>query len=356
MPLHHFQASLFFSTREDFADYCRKHVMRPDTEWTIVSTGVRGRGPVCKRQKRTRYVPRSPGDSHIPDRYDDRSAPDGRTRRSEEASLALDKADLSSLPIREALLHPAIDALFDCAKEELRRMDRKIRLLMGLLDEEIWRSGDQKTDRYRRLDNAIYLLDSGKRKTVLNSLCRGPSSAEVLSDMTLEMEGKNWTKVFENACKADRFLSCFARHDILSGITLAITDDGVSEGRSCFDPKERKIRTAKGDTKSLIHELGHAIEHFNPRIAERCREFLYSRTAGRKCFLLKDIYNDNRYDRSEVAIPDDFMEGYVGKLYLDGATEILSMGIEFLYDKPLPFLEQDEEHFRFIIAALRGLL
>lgn len=254
------------------------------------------------------------------------------------------------------MYHPAIGTLFDYTKNEILKIDPKIDFVSKLQDEALECPKKAENGRFYRINKALALLFRTQRKIVLNSLCRGPSSPEVLSDMTLEMEGKNWTKVFENACKADRFLSCFARSDILSRITLAITDDGVSEGRSCFDPKERKIRTAKGDTKSLIHELGHAIEHFNPRIAERCREFLYSRTAGRKCFLLKDIYNDNRYDRSEVAIPDDFMEGYVGKLYLDGATEILSMGIEFLYDKPLPFLEQDEEHFRFIIAALRGLL
>jgi hypothetical protein len=40
---------------------------------------------------------------------------------------------------------------------------------------------------------------------------------------------------------------------------------------------------------------------------------------------------------------------YMGRLYADQATEILTMGIERLMTDPREFLDNDPEYFRFIL-------
>ena len=47
---------------------------------------------------------------------------------------------------------------------------------------------------------------------------------------------------------------------------------------------------------------------------------------------------------------------YVGKDYGAGSTEIISMGLEKLYNDPAGFARQDPEYCAFIIGALNGSL
>jgi hypothetical protein len=37
------------------------------------------------------------------------------------------------------------------------------------------------------------------------------------------------------------------------------------------------------------------------------------------------------------------------------ATEVVSMGVEYLYADPAKFARDDPEHFRFIVNLLRGI-
>lgn len=43
----------------------------------------------------------------------------------------------------------------------------------------------------------------------------------------------------------------------------------------------------------------------------------------------------------------------MGKYY-KGHTEIISMGLELLYDDPIGFAERDPEYFKFLTGILNG--
>ena len=60
--------------------------------------------------------------------------------------------------------------------------------------------------------------------------------------------------------------------------------------------------------------------------------------------------------RSEKAFPDKFIHPYVGKVYSNGLTEVLSMGIEqFTSKKKLTeFMKNDREHFIFVLGVLKS--
>lgn len=62
----------------------------------------------------------------------------------------------------------------------------------------------------------------------------------------------------------------------------------------------------------------------------------------------------HREDKYGAAFGD--AKWYVGKHYPSGDTEILSMGLEKLYDSPLDFAEKDPEFFKFLLGILDGSL
>lgn len=135
-----------------------------------------------------------------------------------------------------------------------------------------------------------------------------------------------------------------------------------------------------------IHEFAHWVEQYNPHVHERCQEFLRYRAekgGTTEAERLRDITSGN-YDRDEVTLKDTFFSPYCGKLYgksdlnvdlnnrgqtpkagetKDGhpcykvtATEILSMGLQRIYEHPQKFYEQDPEYFTFCLNLVQGVI
>ena len=104
--------------------------------------------------------------------------------------------------------------------------------------------------------------------------------------------------------------------------------------------------------KSCVHELGHVLEK-SGNIKQQCIDFLNRRTQGEELVKLSDVTGRNY--KEEMCKPDHFPDPYCGKIY-DGtdATEILSMGLQYLYDDPVKFHEKDPDYFNFIINTLKG--
>jgi len=80
----------------------------------------------------------------------------------------------------------------------------------------------------------------------------------------------------------------------------------------------------------------------------------YRRSELREPRKLGDIFPNKNYSADERAWEDDFFSAYAGKDYGEAATEILSMGAEFLYSNPYEFARVDPEYFDFIVNILRG--
>lgn len=106
----------------------------------------------------------------------------------------------------------------------------------------------------------------------------------------------------------------------------------------------------------IIHEFAHNIEDASIKIKVAAREFLERRTAGEKAQTLNAITNSRRFRPDEVARPDKFFDPYIGKEYRGGATEVVSMGVQEMYENPARLLEADPEHFDLIVDILTGNL
>jgi uncharacterized protein with gpF-like domain len=108
-----------------------------------------------------------------------------------------------------------------------------------------------------------------------------------------------------------------------------------------------------------IHELGHIIEEFSPHMHARAIEYLeYRRLPGERAKKLSQLTGKSGYKPSEKAFKDTWTNPYAGKIYQQGgeyyASEVISMGIQQLYDDPYAFMANDPGHFHFIVGLLRG--
>lgn len=127
-------------------------------------------------------------------------------------------------------------------------------------------------------------------------------------------------------------------------------------GRAFYRQATRSIHVAKSDLAGTwIHEVGHAFEYNSPGVYRAAKDFLARRTVGEVPQKLSKLQPGLNYRKDEIARPDKFKSPYMGKLYPD-ATEIVSMGIEWLYKDPYGFAVEDPEYFELIVNILRGTL
>lgn len=147
-------------------------------------------------------------------------------------------------------------------------------------------------------------------------------------------------------------------------VTMESTDRKDAGGLYSQEKKSIYIRNVK--PMVVVHEYGHALEHQFPEIGAASRAFVGHRTAGETPMLFSNVSPDvewakdddmGRKDDFEKAFgplsPDNLAPLYVGKIY-DNATEVLSMGLELMYENPLHFLKEDPEYFYFVVGIMTG--
>lgn len=104
-----------------------------------------------------------------------------------------------------------------------------------------------------------------------------------------------------------------------------------------------------------IHETMHWLERVNPKMLANSKAFLEYRTKDETAEKLRKIMPNSGYTSSEITKKDKFFSPYCGKQY-DYATEIMSMGVQRLFEHPQEFMNEDREYFNFVIANLQGKL
>lgn len=134
------------------------------------------------------------------------------------------------------------------------------------------------------------------------------------------------------------------------------------------------INVGDGKTATVLHELGHwletraahvlgdktpdtAIPHVQNSIVRRaCNNFLDRRATSTVPKRLSALTGLSAYGANEVALPDKFINAYVGKVYASGDTEVFSIGLEHLGASwDIETLHKaDKEHLGLILSILRG--
>lgn len=79
----------------------------------------------------------------------------------------------------------------------------------------------------------------------------------------------------------------------------------------------------------LMHEAAHLLEYQYPEIGATMREWRDRRATGPAQELSK-ITGNAAYEKGEVALQGDYPSPYMGRVYFDGATEVLATGLQSL--------------------------
>ena len=132
---------------------------------------------------------------------------------------------------------------------------------------------------------------------------------------------------------------------------ITLSKDSIAP--SLYSVDEGRITV---DDNTLMHEYGHSIEYYVPKIKKACGDFLYTRTLGERLVKLSDVVVNGGYDYDENTTVDHFMSAYTGKRYADGSTEILSMGLGYIGSEwsTTDLMLEDPEYLGFIVAVAAG--
>jgi hypothetical protein len=110
---------------------------------------------------------------------------------------------------------------------------------------------------------------------------------------------------------------------------------------------EKYINLDTSFTKeTLWHELAHHLEN-DPLAKAAANGFLLKRRESAQAYTLRSLTGSKFYGPKEIAWKDSFTNPYVGRIYSDGATEVFSMGLQYLSDpaKAAWFAGKDPEMF-----------
>jgi hypothetical protein len=151
------------------------------------------------------------------------------------------------------------------------------------------------------------------------------------------------------------FVRRFTSKQVLAGEDVQILRRAK---RANADRNGRWINGRNMLPKTVVHELGHIIEGRDPGILSKSVSFLASRTKGEL-----PVWLGPGYGRRERALRDEWVQkggsAYAGKVYRDAtgdyASEILSMGLQRLFEDPAEFYLRDREFFVFVVNVIRGL-
>lgn len=160
----------------------------------------------------------------------------------------------------------------------------------------------------------------------------------------------------------DEFSKMVGKGSMLDDQTIKVSH--ATDGRS-FNTGGNIAMASGAGTLSTIHELGHSLEFIardrlkaapslKANVHAQTVDFLNRRTKGEKAQSLRNLTGDNNYGKNEVAKPDKFSDPYTGKIYPQGTTEILSIGMERMWDNPAKFAKDDPDFFDFTLTTLEN--
>jgi hypothetical protein len=203
------------------------------------------------------------------------------------------------------------------------------------------------------------------RKSLAESMFQGGSKIGFTKGATLDIEEHEKKPIVE----ARNFAASLTTGVDGSNVTLERSpigrayyslNDGKPEIAIGTIPPDKPGENFLGEllTSQVVHELGHHIELTKPGAKEAAQKFVDYRCADEK---FTDIGANSGYQEmaGEKGRKDNFdrhfddvSSYYVGKVYEDGATEVISMGLQALHDNPREFINNDPEYAGFVIQQL----
>jgi hypothetical protein len=168
------------------------------------------------------------------------------------------------------------------------------------------------------------------------------------------------TAAMSQVAKAQAFISSVLQKDVVPDASCKVQ---IIANRGYYDPRLAIAHVRPGAIPCTVHELAHHIECSDPEILQASKDFIRSRIDPDEVpQSLNKLMGARRDRRDAIAYEDKWAElgnsPYAGRVYLGSldaanATEVLTMGLQRLYEDPIGFAKQDPDYFKFILSALR---
>lgn len=153
-----------------------------------------------------------------------------------------------------------------------------------------------------------------------------------------------------------------------------LLDSGVPAKEAIFQSRvpSHSVFAPGDELRTYVHEMGHQIEFGSREAAEYANDFLSRRTSGDEVVSFAERFgahyrpdergSDDEFGKAIQSVfsstygktSSDMLANYTGKIYSDGSTEILAVGLELFHENPKAFAEADPEWFDLVSGVLTG--
>lgn len=241
-------------------------------------------------------------------------------------------------------LYKQLDDLLDAASKaktdaERAEIDRKYQGIVNIIDDHIYTR-----ERFKR--NIVELERSLGGKAREAVYVQNPAENRLRGsslNITPE-ESAHWQKGMDEFNRlVDRGVWTGNPVDVIR----------LAPGERAYHSGGRIYVTSNEPTRVIVHEIGHAFEQ-QSGVYPKVKAFYDRRTEGDKLEKLSEVTGSKAYNDDEVTRRDKWLHPYMGKDYGRDATEIVSMGLEWMYAEPQRLAEDDPEYFDFIFDLVRG--
>ncbi len=138
---------------------------------------------------------------------------------------------------------------------------------------------------------------------------------------------------------------------------LKVDSDDIGLASAAIDLRSRTMYVSdRLNREDVYHELGHLLEEDSPKVKDAAYEFLLARADSNKVSLSQ--FTGVKGHKNEKIYPDKFVDPYVGKVYSNKETEIISVGLQHFADSNsmVHLYAKDKEHFYLTLGALNANL
>ncbi len=223
--------------------------------------------------------------------------------------------------------------LIEGTKKEIDKLSKTNPPLADILSENKLRELEAASEDFKR-------FSSEARKLV---------QVDLPTNLNVEIKDK------KNKSRWDEGIQSLSLMVSIPGLMSKVKVKGLPEEdkRSYYNNTDKTVSMGNDDPGTVIHELSHWIEYSVPEIKKEVVEFYNRRTKGEKAVKMRDATGIKSYRDTEITKVDKWMRPYMGIVYPDKSTEILSMGLELMYRNPVALAKQDPEMFDFIYSVVR---
>lgn len=320
---------------------------------------------------------RAKGDDAHSAYLDKRAELDAKLESSDANKAA--RAELDKEYDASSMTREEIDAAQDrgkAAHDTISKLDREMDDALHKTDEwfRMAATDDEASSAFRELDNA---------KVAANEAARQFVDANAFGSPTTKIQG-DVVRTGRRGLSAEALKTAEERNRATrEWVADMVSADVITDGVPLNYENKKTSRGSQWGTgynlypnapmKDHLHETGHWLEEHNENLHAQAVAFLRYRNQGedyvrmsaaRKRTQAKrkaaGLSTGHLYARgfkaSEIAASDAWRDPYAGKKYGRDyyATEVLSMGLQWLYSDPVNFAVEDPEHFNFTIAMIAG--